>query len=384
MDQFFGYQRADGRVGIRNHVVILSIMGLSNPLARRLAQCVNRTIPVFTPNGRGQVGKDREQLERTLIGLSKNPNVAAILILSYEKKSAEPYLEALKSFGKRVETVTILENNGVIGATAQGIKVLKDMLIDSSTIPRQPFPISSLTVALECGSSDPTSGKVSNPALGRVADRIIDEGGTVVFSETAELLGTEKILAARAINDSVAEQIVTTIKKAFAEAEAQGADIKSVNPVPENIDAGLETLENKSLGALMKTGSRTISGVLQYGEIPEKPGLYFMDTPFFSTESLTGMVAAGAQITLFSTGAGNNIASPISPAIKVTANPNTSHLMGEHIDLDISENVISNNDENKRSQVLFEGMLQVCSGKLTSSEVLDETDIAVSRLGSSV
>jgi altronate dehydratase large subunit len=384
MDEFYGYRRTDGRVGIRNYVVILSIMGLSNPLARRLAHCVKDTIPVLTPNGRGQVGEDREQLKRTLIGLAENANVAAVLLVSYEKISAEPYMKKLSKSGKNVKLVTILENNGSIQATQQGLSVLTEMMINASTIQRESLPVSSLTVALECGSSDPTSGNICNPALGKVADRIIDAGGTVLFSETVELLGTEKILASRAINDKVAEQIMMTISNAFTAAEAQGASIKSVNPVPENIKAGLDTLENKSLGALMKTGSRKISGVLNYGEKPTAPGLYFMNTPFFSTESLTGMVSGGAQITLFSTGTGNNIANPLCPALKVTANSNTKNLMDEHIDLDISENVIPPDQAEKRAQVLYEEMLFICNGKLTKSEVLDESDIVVGRLGASV
>lgn len=384
MEQFFGYKRSDGRVGIRNHVLIMSIMGLANPLVRRLSECMKSVIPVYTPNGRGQVGEDRELTERTLLGLAGHPNVAAVLLVSYEEKSALTYMKRLQACGKPIQLLTILENQGVINATGQGIRLLTDMIIEASLLQREPVPISELTVALECGSSDPTSGQLSNPALGEAADRIVDRGGRVIFSETVELLGTEKILASRAVNEDVGKQIIATIKHAFEKAEASGGDIKSVNPVPENIESGLQTLEHKSLGALMKTGSRAISGVLQYSEIPAAPGLYFMDTPFYSAESMTGMTAGGAQITLFSTGVGNNIANPISPAIKISANPKAKLLMSEHIDLDISDSELLRRGERIRSKLVFDEMLKVCSGKLTSAEVLGETDICISRIGPSV
>ena len=381
---FLGYHRPDGSVGIRNHVALLSIMGLTNPLGRRLQREVAGTIFIPTPNGRGQVGEDRALLERSLVGLAANPNIAAVCVLAYEAVSPRFYVDALRHTGKPVQVVTILENQGVIAATAQGLRTATELVINASAIPRLPAPLSKLSVALECGGSDPTAGRASNPTLGAVADRLIDAGGTVIFSETIELIGCERILAARAVSPAAGEAIIRTINDRLLAAEARGGDVRRVNPVPENIAAGLQTLEDKALGAMWKTGSRPIAGVLQYAERPPGPGLYLMDTPFFSTESMVGMAAGGAQLTLFSTGVGNNIGIPVGPALKVTGNPNTGGLMWEHVDVDVSGIVRgSEGVEQAASRVLAE-LLAVCSGKLVKGEVLDETDVAVSRLAASV
>lgn len=384
LQSFLGFHRPDGKVGIRNHVLILSTSGLSNPLVRRLALCVRGTIPIYTPNGRGQVGQDFEQLERTLTGLAGNPNVASTLVVGYDEKTTQHYKHQIEKYKKRVETLSIFKERGVIRATEKGLRLLTEMVVEASVIERKKAPLSALTLALECGGSDPSSGKVSNPTVGDVSDFVIQLGGSAIFSETVELIGTEKILSNRAVNEHVAKDIQETIHGVFKDACERGVEVKSVNPVPENIEGGLDTLEEKALGALMKTGKSKISGVLDYAVKPSGPGLYFMNTPFFSSESMTAMAAAGAQVVLFTTGVGNNIACPLSPTIKITGNPDTSKLMSEHVDVDVSRNAVPDEDPKKRRDLLLTELIRVCNGKLTHAEVLDETDTAISRIGPSV
>lgn len=384
MKEFSGFLRANEEVGIRNHVLVLSVTGLGNPLAKRIAQFIKGTVPVYTPNGRGQVGKDKEQLERTLVGLAGNPNVAATLVVSYDQQTADYFKEQIEDFGKPVETLSIFKENGTINATAKGMRLLTEMTIKASEAVRTKVPVSKLTLGLECGGSDLSSGKVSNPTVGSLSDTIVSMGGTSIFSETVELIGTEKILASRGKTKQISKEIISIIDSAFNDANDRGADVKSVNPVPENIEGGLQTLEKKALGALMKTGKSDISGVLKYAENPKNPGLYFMDTPFFSTESMTAMSAAGAQIILFTTGVGNNIGDSISPTVKITGNPNTSDLMSEHIDVDISTEVIPSGKSDEQLDYLFNELILMCNGKLTNVEVLEEVDQAISRLEPSV
>lgn len=384
MAEFSGFLRANEEVGIRNHVLVLSVTGLGNPLVKRITQFIKGTIPVYTPNGRGQVGKDKEQLERTLIGLAGNPNVAATLVVSYDQQTADYFKKQIENFGKPVETLSIFKENGTINATAKGMRLLTAMTIKASEAVRIKTPISKLTLGLECGGSDLSSGKVSNPAVGSLSDTIVSMGGTSIFSETVELIGTEKILASRGKTKQISQEIISVIDNAFNDANNRGADVKSVNPVPENIEGGLQTLEKKALGALMKTGKSDISGVLKYSEKPLNKGLFFMDTPFFSTESMTAMSAAGAQIILFTTGVGNNIGTSISPTVKITGNPNTSDLMSEHIDVDISTEVIPSGDSAEQLDYLLNEVISMCNGKLTNVEVLDEVDQAISRLEPSV
>lgn len=384
MKNFLGYVRPNEKVGIRNLVLILSTSGLSNPIVMRLNNMIKGTVPVLTPNGRGQVGRDKEQFERTLIGLAGNPNIAATLIIGYDKQTVEYFESKVGKFGKPVSVLSIFEEQGTINATEKGMRILMDMVIEASNLKRSSISASELTFGLECGGSDVSSGQISNPVVGSLSDFHITRGGTSIFSETVELIGTEKILAKRAKNNIVAEEITYTIKKAFSDAAARGADIHSVNPVPENIEGGLKTLEKKALGALFKTGEAEITGVLNYAETPKQNGLFFMDTPFFSTESMTAMTAAGAQLILFTTGVGNNIGSSISPTIKITGNPNTGNLMSEHIDVDISETAVQNKKLEDRVKILYEEVIAVCDGKLTSSEVLYEVDQAISRLEPSV
>lgn len=238
-----------------------------------------------------------------------------------------------------------------------------------------------MVVAVECGGSDWTSGIASNPAVGYVADLIIDNGGCVVFSETTEIIGGEHILAKRCINDKVKEKLFKAVSRVIERAKREGIDLIGTNPSPGNIKGGLSTIEEKSLGAILKSGSKPIIDILEYGEeIPKEKGCYFMDTPGHDVESICGMVAGGAQLVVFTTGRGTPTGNPIAPVIKVTSNPDTFKKMPDIIDIyvGIIEKKETVEEAGKRT---FETILKVASGLKTHAEINKNKEFAVFRTG---
>ena len=225
-----------------------------------------------------------------------------------------------------------------------------------------------LIFGVKCGGSDATSGVASNAAVGEAVDRIIEAGGTAIFSETTEILGAEHILARRAVSEEVAKKIYKAVHDNEKMAMAAGVDLLGVNPVPDNIRGGISTIEEKSLGAILKAGSSPIQDVLGYGERPRHPGLYFMDSPSAATEVLTGLSAAGAQMILFSTGTGNPVGNPISPVLKITSNPRTVARMKEHIDVDVSEILTGNMSMREAGDRILQAIISVSNGHLTKAD----------------
>jgi altronate dehydratase large subunit len=239
-------------------------------------------------------------------------------------------------------------------------------------------------VGLECGGSDATSGLVSNPAIGLVTNRIVDEGGTAIFSEPVECLGGEEVLRQRARDPAVAERIFATIAHYEQIAMRAGVDLNRINPAPDNIKGGLSSIEEKSLGSICKSGARPISGVLGYGEKPSEHGLYLMDAPAPATENITAIAAAGAQVILFGTGMVNTIGSPIAPTIKICGNPHSCRTMAPHIDADLSDVIDGSADLAAASEKILRVMAAVLNGEPTCCEVLGELEVAISRIGPSI
>jgi altronate dehydratase large subunit len=258
------------------------------------------------------------------------------------------------------------------------------MVIEASELVREPCAVDALTVAVECGGSDTTSGLASNPAVGRFSDRLVDAGGTVILSEPAEFMGAEHLLAARAVEPEDAQRIVDMVRWFEDEAARHGVDMRGTNPTPDNIEGGLTTLEEKSLGAIAKGGTRPIVEVIDYAQAPSKKGLVVMNTPSAACESMTGLAAGGAQIIVFSTGRGNAIGAPIAPTVKVTANPNTARSMAENIDVDLSGVLTGGEDLDSAGARVWDRVMRTASGVLTSCEVLGEEQLSVSRFGPSV
>lgn len=377
---FLGYRRPDGSVGIRNHVAIISAMDNVNGVVKKIASQVKGVLPLTILYGRGQFGADNDLTVNTLIGMGKNPNIAAVLVVSLEKVSAKKIADGIAQSKKPVQYLAVQDAGGSTEAVYQGTKIAMDMMIKASEQQREEFPLSKLILGVECGGSDTTSGIASNPVVGYVADQIVDAGGVVFLSETSEFMGAEHVLAERARTPEVARKIYAAVKRIEDDAKSRGVDIRGANPVPDNIAGGLTTIEEKSLGAIMKGGTATIQDILEYGQSPWGKGLFLMDTPAPACESMTGLAAGGTQIILFSTGKGNIMGNPIAPTIKVSGNPKTVNVMTANIDVDVTGITAGEESLAEAGERLLEELIKVCSGKKTKAEVLGEEEIAISRI----
>lgn len=376
---FWGYRRANGTVGIRNKVAILAVMDNVNGIVRNLEHLVRGTVAIPVWYGRGQFGADDDLFRRTQVGLASNPNIAAVLVISLEKVSAEKVAAAIARSGKPVEHISVQDVGGTVEALAAGIRKLIPM-VEMASAERPEFtPMSELVLGVECGGTDTTSGIAANPALGFVADRVVESGGTVFLSETSEWMGAEQVLAKRAGSNQVSDDIWAAVKRIEDSAVSRGVDIRGANPVPDNIRGGITTIEEKSLGAIIKGGTTEIRGVLDYATVPEGKGLYLMDTAAPAAESMTGLAAGGAQIILFSTGQMNIMGNTVSPTVKVTGNPRTADFLRDNVDVDVSPMLTGESLDDAGARLLAFS-LAVSSGRMTRSEILGDVDIAISRI----
>jgi altronate dehydratase large subunit len=382
--EIMGYRRADGTVGIRNLVAVLSAMDNTNPCARRIVDIVAGTVLLETPFGRTQIGHDFEMTLKTLAGFGRHPNVAAVLVLGLSLETASALAARIEPSGKPVAVLGLQEAGSTMALTGEGVRVAADLVVAASENARAPVRFAELAIAVECGGSDTTSGLASNPAVGLFADRFIDEGGTIILSEPAEFMGAEHILADRAVDPADGERIYEMVKWFEDEAARAGVDMRGTNPTPDNIAGGLTTLEEKSLGAIAKGGSRPIVEVIDYADTPSKQGLVIMNTPSAACESMTGLVGGGAQMVIFSTGRGNAIGAPVAPTIKVTGNPHTAKTMRENIDVDVSAVISEGESLEVAADRLWTEMIKIGNGKITRCEVLGEDQLSVSRFGPSV
>jgi len=379
--QFHGYERPDGEAGVRNHLLVLSVAGLTGPAARRVAQALPGALLVTMPFGGGLIGEDQAQHLRALTGFACHPNVGAVLLIGSDPPKLRELARAVEAKGKLLASVC-LDDSGHDSLTLSDRAVRAGALlhVQLSRQRRVPMPLSRLFLGLECGRSDPSSGMVANPLIGKVTDRVVAEGGRAVFGESLEWLGAEHLLARRAQTPVVADALRQAVRRRLGLATGQGVDLLGHNPGPTNIAAGLSTIEEKSLGAIAKSGSAPIRGVLQYGQPAGEPGLYAMDAAAYSPESLSGFVAAGAQLMLFSTGVGNSYVSLLAPTIKLSANPEAALRLREQLDFDASDVFRGTRTIDDAAQDLWALVVDIASGSLTWGEVLGEGDEVVSRM----
>lgn len=381
---FPGFRRPDGLVGTRNHVLVLPSVVCANAAARRIAAAVPGVVVLPHPYGCSQL--DAARIQAVLAGLGRHPNVAAVLIvgLGCETVQAAAVAADIAASGKPVESVSIQDEGGISATVARGAEIVRGMAEDAARQEREPCPLDGLIVGLECGGSDATSGLVSNPVIGQVADRVIAAGGTVLLSETTELMGAEHILAQRAVKPEVGRRIVEIVAAVERAALEAGVDLRGSQPTPGNMAGGVTTIEEKSLGCVYKAGGAPVQGVLDYGQRPPGRGLYVMDTPGQDAESITGMVAGDAQVILFSTGRGTPLGAPLAPTIKLTANPQTAVRMAEHVDLSVASVLEGQSTVEEEGERLWQLLLRVVGGQLTAAETWGEGELAITRAGPTV
>ncbi|MDF2960329.1 MAG: carbohydrate hydrolase [Paenibacillus sp.] len=381
--KFWGYRRPDGRVGIRNHVLILPTIVCATQAAKHITEMVHGTVSFIHQHGCAQVGIDYEQTFRTYVGMGTNPNVYGVVVLGLgcETHQARSIAGEIAKSGKPVEVVSIQDHGGTLFTVAEGSRIAAKMVQDASAQQRELCDFSELIVGTECGGSDACSGLSANPAVGVVSDMIVDYGGTSILAETTELIGAEHLLADRAVDEKVAKRVYEVIRAMESRAIMMGVDIRTGNPSPGNLRGGLSTLEEKSLGAANKAGSRTLQELIDYAQQPTKKGLVWMDTPGQDIEQLTGMVAGGAQIVLFTTGRGTPTGSPIAPVIKIATNSVIFNKMGDNIDLNAGTIIDGSETIESVGQRIFTDIGAVCSGKLTKAEILKQHDFGIYRIG---
>lgn len=371
--EFWGYRRENGRAGARNHVAVIPSVVCANDVAQAIVGQVQGTVGFFHHQGCCQLPPDLERVTDTLCGLGCSPNVGAALIVSLgcEGTDHERLAETIAGTGKPVEVIYIQELGGASRAIQAGIDAAQKLAMAISGKRREPVDLSETVMAIKCGGSDATSGMASNCVIGYVADRLVDLGATVVFGETTEFLGAEHILARRAATPEVEKKIYEIVERMEARAKSLGCDMRKGQPTPGNIKGGLSSIEEKSLGAIMKSGSRPIQGVLEYPDrISDHKGLWIKDTPGREPEILTGMACTGAQAMLFSTGRGAPQGFPSMPVIKICGNPNTYRHMIHDMDLNAGRIITGEKSIEQVGEEAFSLLVEVLSGRTTKNETI--------------
>jgi len=381
---FWGYARPDGTVGIRNHIAVVSVMDNCNPVTRAVADAVKGTIYLPGSYIRGQLGNDRAITLKVTAGLCLNPNIAGVVLIGLEPVTTRELFDLIAPSGKPVEAVEIQGAGGTINSIALGTRAAMRLARDASKIRRQEFPLSMLTLGLECGGSDTTSGLAANPSIGIMADKVVAAGGRAIITETSEFFGAEQIFAERAADPAIGKRFLDAINAAERDIMSQGVDLRGSNPTPDNIRGGLTTIEEKALGAMAKSGSSPLVDVIDYGDRPKRPGLHFMAGPAPAVESITGLAASGCQLAMFATGVGNPIGHPVMTVVKVSGNRNTIDTFSDNVDFDVTGVLEKNEPIATAGSRLFDYALQVCSGELTTAEILNVQDSAISRFGLSM
>jgi (2R)-sulfolactate sulfo-lyase subunit beta len=380
MEELFGYRRENGRVGVRNHVVILPVDDISNAACEAVASHIEGTLALPHSYGRLQYGEDLELHFRTMIGTGSNPNVAAAVVIGIEENWTKRVADGIAKTGKPVASFSI-EGSGDLETARRASWKAKEFVQWASELRREAVELKDLTVSIKCGESDTTTGLGSCPTVGTAVDLLVEEGASVFFGETSELTGGEHLIAERMATPELREKFQETYDAYVSGIESRGVDLLGSQPTQGNVAGGLSTIEEKALGNIEKTGTREVIGVLEPAETPQDgPGLYFMDSSSAAAEHVTLMAAGGAVVHMFPTGQGNVVGNPILPVIKVTANPKTTSSMAEHIDVDVSGLLSREITLPEAGELLMDNLRRTVNGRVTSAEALGHREFSMTKL----
>lgn len=383
--KFWGYRRPDGSVGVRNHVLLLPTIVCAAKAAQQVTTLVRGTVSFYHQHGCAAVGADFDQTTRTFVNMGAHPNVSGAVVVGLGCEAHQARMIAAEiarvAPWKRVEVVLIQESGGTLQAMADIARIAARLVKAASAQQRELIDLSELILATECGGSDACSGLSGNPAVGACSDLLIDRGGTVILAETTELIGAEHLLAERAVNPELKRRVYEVIDRYEQSVTKMGVDIRGAQPSPGNIEGGITTIEEKSLGCIYKAGTRPLQEIIEYAERPRTKGLVWMDTPGHDIEQITGMVAGGAHLTVFTSGRGTPTGSVIAPTIKIATNTPMFNQMGDNMDIDAGTIVTGEETPADVGRRLFEEVRAVASGKLTCAEILGQDDFGIWRIG---
>jgi altronate dehydratase large subunit len=387
--KFLGYVRPDGSTGIRNHTLIMANGRGAATLAAMVSKLVSGTQLFIQPNENGRDGDDRKTIARTMIGLAKNANVGAVLIVGnkpdagYPEFSHDNFVGEIAKCGKPMDTVFMKDCGGFQEALGLAVRKARGLVQKASETPRTEVNFGQLNMAVKCGYSDATSGMSGNPVVGHLFDALVDDGGRCMFAETTEVIGAEHIVAKRFPDEKERIKFLQAVERVEEEARSTGEDIRTINPIPANIQAGLTTLEEKSLGAIVKSGTRPIQGCVKYGEVPEGRGLYYMDSWMSSTALFLGFAAAGSVLNIFQVGGGwfpDDAMMPtvntglVTPTLYMTGNPRTWEKAWREMDFNSGTVITEKEPIADAGERLVNEVLAFASGRLTKGETLDIRD----------
>ena len=380
-ETFLGYRRDNGRVGVRNHVIVLPVDDISNAAAEAVANNVKGTLALPHPYGRLQFGEDLDLHFRTLIGTGCNPNVAAVIVIGIEPGWTGRVVEGIQATGKPVEGFWI-EQNGDHNTIANASRRAKEFVHQATELQRERCPLSDLWISTKCGESDTTSGCGANPTVGNAFDKLYANGNTLLFGETSELTGGEHLVAERCRTPEIRAEFQAMFDRYSAMIDRwKTNDLSESQPTKGNIEGGLTTIEEKALGNIQKMGKQCqVDGVLDKAEAHTGNGLWFMDSSSAAAEMGTLCAAAGFAVHFFPTGQGNVIGNPIVPVIKITANSRTLRTMSEHIDVDVTGLLRREMNPDQAGDALLDMTLRTANGRNTAAEVLGHREFVLTRL----
>ena len=385
---WWGYPRENGDVGARNYLLLLSGTLYANSTCERVARTLRHSVALTHPLGRCQIGPDIQRTFETLVGHGQNANAGAVIVIDHHREegcTADEIAHEIAKTGKRVEAINIREDGGAINATAKATRIGMEMLRELTNERRQEVPISKLLLGLNCGTSDTTSGLSHNKATGWVTDQVVKQGGRALLAETTEMMGGEGVLAAKCVRPALGKRIWRMVEEMEERILACGVDLRGSQPTGDNMEGGLSTIEEKSLGAIQKAGSATIVDVIPWAKRANRRcGLHVMDTPGHGGESITGIAAGGSQVLIFSTGGGHTINHPLMSTIRITGNPLSARLQADTTDVDVTD-IFEGAPIEVAGRRVYDEVLDVASGKMTKAEILHEDNaFAINRIGPSV